>query len=132
MSEVRGEPREDPDLGGAEPAGEPVHRVGALTVALRSQRAYLGGQPVPFRNKEFELLARLASAPGTISRQTLMADVWDVNFPGLSRTLDVHVAAIRRKLAEAAEKLDPIDPTELPRIITSRGRGYRLIPSRRH
>jgi len=72
------------------------------------------------RAKEFELLARLAVEAGSaVSRETLMADVWDAHWFGSTKTLDVHVAALRRKLA--APGVD-----DLPQISTLRGHGYRL------
>jgi DNA-binding response OmpR family regulator len=81
------------------------------------------GREVPLRGKEFDLLARLAAEPGVaIRRDTLMTDVWDVHWFGSTKTLDVHVAALRRRLAEVA------DGAALPRIVTLRGHGYRLEP----
>ena len=75
------------------------------------------------RSKEFDLLARLAAEPGrAVSREALMADVWDENWFGSTKTLDVHVAALRRKLADAADAT----PARVPTITTLRGHGYRL------
>jgi len=75
------------------------------------------------RAKEFDLIARLAAEPGTaISREALMADVWDENWFGSTKTLDVHVSALRRKLAAAARECSG----RAPEIVTLRGRGYRL------
>src|SRR5207248_57726 len=72
--------------------------------------------------KEFDLLARLAEQPGVaVSRETLMSEVWDAHWYGSTKTLDVHIAALRRKLSSAAEA-----PGEVPRIATLRGHGYRL------
>jgi DNA-binding response OmpR family regulator len=51
-----------------------------------------------------------------------MADVWDENWFGSTKTLDVHVAAVRRKLTEAADGT----PGRMPAIVTLRGHGYRL------
>ena len=51
-----------------------------------------------------------------------MADVWDANWFGSTKTLDVHVAAVRRKLAAAAAARTP----PVPEIATLRGHGYRL------
>jgi DNA-binding response OmpR family regulator len=51
-----------------------------------------------------------------------MADVWDENWFGSTKTLDVHVAALRSKLAEAAG--DEADA--MPKIVTLRGHGYRM------
>jgi DNA-binding response OmpR family regulator len=54
----------------------------------------------------------------------LMSDVWDENWFGSTKTLDVHMAAVRRRLAEA-ERGHP-DDAVAPRITTLRGRGYRM------
>jgi len=85
-----------------------------------------GGEKVfefVLRAKEFDLLARLAAEPGTaVSREVLMAEVWDEHWFGSTKTLDVHVSALRRKLAAAAQERG----TRAPDIVTLRGRGYRL------
>jgi DNA-binding response OmpR family regulator len=98
--------------------------VGDLTVDVGSRRASIAGADLALRAKEFDLLARIVREPGiALSRETLMADVWDENWFGSTRTLDVHVAALRRRLAEAAPPA-----ARLPRISTLRGYGYRLDP----
>src|SRR4051812_34328226 len=98
-----------------------VLTVGALTVDVAARRVSVGGEEVPLRTKEFDLLARLAADAGTaISRETLMADVWDAHWYGSTKTLDVHVAALRRKLAA------PAGPDGPPPITTLRGHGYRM------
>jgi len=75
------------------------------------------------RAKEFDLLARLSAEPDrAVSRESLMSDVWDENWFGSTKTLDVHVAAVRRKLADAADGCE----TRVPAIVTLRGHGYRL------
>ena len=102
---------------------QPVESVGSLTVDTAARRCRLGGVEVPLRAKEFDLLARLAADPGVaLSRETLMSDVWDEHWSGSTKTLDVHVAALRRRLDEtaAAAGTDPV------RITTLRGHGYRL------
>jgi DNA-binding response OmpR family regulator len=79
------------------------------------------------RSKEFDLLARLAAEPGTaISRGTLMADVWDEHWFGSTKTLDVHVATLRRRLSEF------VPGASMPQIVTLRGHGYRLENSSGH
>jgi DNA-binding response OmpR family regulator len=106
------------------PAASPQHslQVGDLVVDTAARRCTLGGNEVGLRAKEFDLLARLAAEPGVaLSRERLMADVWDENWFGSTKTLDVHMAAVRRRLAEAEK-----DGTTAPRITTLRGRGYRL------
>jgi DNA-binding response OmpR family regulator len=101
----------------------PVAAVGDLTVDVGARRCLLGGQEVRLRAKEFDLLARLAAEPGVaVSRTTLMADVWDENWFGSTKTLDVHVAALRRRLEEAAAAAGARPVA----ITTLRGHGYRL------
>lgn len=96
--------------------------VGDLIVDLAGRRVSVQGTEVSLRAKEFDLLARLVAAAGAaVSRETLMADVWDENWFGSTKTLDVHVAALRRRLAGGA----PLGSTP-PVITTLRGHGYRL------
>jgi DNA-binding response OmpR family regulator len=107
------------DATGAGP--EPARPVGDLVVNRDARRVTVKGTEIPLRAKEFDLLARLVADPGTaVSRETLMADVWDENWFGSTKTLDVHVAALRRRLAE----FDGVGA--LPVIVTLRGHGYRL------
>jgi DNA-binding response OmpR family regulator len=102
-----------------------AHRVGDLEVNTAARRVSLAGRPVELRAREFDLLARLAAQPGVaISRATLMTDVWGENWFGQPKTLDVHVAALRRKLAEAAAGR----PVSLPEIVTLRSHGFRFEP----
>lgn len=73
--------------------------VGDLVVDDQSRRAYLGGAELALRAKEFDLLSRFVAAPGAaLSRATLMADVWDANWYGSTKTLDVHVSSLRSRL----------------------------------
>ena len=106
----------------AAPGAQPMMlAVGDLLVDTGSRRASVAGTEMPLRAKEFDLLARLAAAPEVaISRETLMAQVWDENWFGPTKTLDVHVAVLRRKLAGMAQL------GSVPRITTLRGHGYRL------
>jgi DNA-binding response OmpR family regulator len=100
---------------------------GDLLVDPGARRATVRGAELGLRTKEFDLLARLVSSPGVaVSRETLMADVWDENWFGSTKTLDVHIAALRRRLADAGRGVDP--PAELPEITTLRGYGYRIEP----
>jgi DNA-binding response OmpR family regulator len=104
--------------GGNEPA-----KLGDLVLDTASRRVTLGGAELALRTKEYELLVRLAAEPGVaVSRETLMADVWDEHWFGSTKTLDVHVAALRRRLSEN------YDGGALPVIVTLRGHGYRLDP----
>ncbi|MDN5918037.1 MAG: response regulator transcription factor [Pseudonocardia sp.] len=95
--------------------------LGDLVVDTASRRVTVGGTELALRAKEFELLARLAAEPGAaVSRETLMSEVWDEHWFGPTKTLDVHVATLRRRLASA------MDAAVLPTIVTLRGHGYRL------
>jgi DNA-binding response OmpR family regulator len=97
--------------------------VGQLEVDEVARRATLGGVAVELRAKEFDLLARLAMGAGeAVSRETLMSDVWDAHWFGSTKTLDVHIAALRRRLVEVAESAGCLAPA----ITTLRGHGYRL------
>jgi DNA-binding response OmpR family regulator len=100
-------------------------RVGALEIDPAARRVHLGPAELSLRAKEFDLLARFMEEPGdAISRATLMSDVWDEHWFGSTKTLDVHVAALRRKLDRAAAETSC--PT--PAIVTVRAHGFRLEP----
>ncbi len=102
----------------AEPRGESRVTVGDLVVEGNARRAWIGADELVLRAKEFDLLARLVADVGNaVSRETLMADVWDEHWFGSTKTLDFHIAALRRKL-------DPADGVS--RITTLRGVGYRF------
>lgn len=96
--------------------------VGDLTVDTSARRAFLGGAELSLRAREFDLLACLARAAGTaVRRDDLMAQVWDENWFGSTKTLDVHVSSLRRRLAEAAG-----GQSAVPVITALRGVGYRM------
>jgi DNA-binding response OmpR family regulator len=97
--------------------------LGDLVLDLAGRRVLAAGTELPLRAKEFELFARLAAQPATaVSRETLMSEVWDEHWFRSTKTLDVHIAALRRHLADLPAG------TALPRITTLRGHGYRLDP----
>ena len=106
--------------GPADPDTQPTS-IGDLVIDPASRRVSVAGQELVLRAKEFDLLARLAATPGVaVSRHVLMTEVWDENWYGPTKTLDVHVAALRRRLASVAEL------GSVPEISTLRGHGYRL------
>jgi DNA-binding response OmpR family regulator len=73
--------------------------VGALVVDLRTHEVAIAGAPIELTPKEFDLLAHLASDPGAaLTRRSILEEVWDANWYGSAKTLDVHVASLRRKL----------------------------------
>ena len=82
---------------------------------MPARRATIDGRELQLTLKEFDLLALLASEPGVVvDRQRILREVWDTTWYGSSKTVDVHVAALRKKLG---------DPTL---IETVRGVGLRL------
>jgi DNA-binding response OmpR family regulator len=102
--------------------GEPM-TVGPLVVDLAARTCTIGGAEVPLRAKELDLLARLTRDAGVaVTRESLMSDVWDENWFGSTKTLDVHIASLRRRLADVADEVGVNPPT----ISTLRGYGYRL------
>lgn len=97
----------------AEP--DPVLHAGRVEVDTRTRRATVDGREVTLTRKEFDLLALLAGDPGaTRTRDEILEEVWDAHWYGPTKTLDVHVASLRKKLG---------DPTL---IETVRGVGFRL------
>ncbi|HZO79239.1 MAG TPA: response regulator transcription factor [Solirubrobacteraceae bacterium] len=94
-------------------------RICDLTIDLGARRVWRAGQELELTRKEFDLLVRLAREAGrVVSRESLMSDVWDINWFGSTKTLDVHIALLRRKLGD-----DPAAPIY---IHTVRGVGFRL------
>lgn len=98
---------------------------GDLTVDVAGRRCLVAGVEVTLRPKEIDLLICLLMSAGTaLSRTQLMGQVWDENWTGSTKTLDVHIAALRQRLAATARLSDP--PPRIPEISTLRGYGYRL------
>jgi two-component system alkaline phosphatase synthesis response regulator PhoP len=92
---------------------------GPLVLNLQGRSVTLHGQPVALSRTEFDLLATLAQHPGLIwSRERLMERVWGPEYPGVTRVVDVHITAIRRKLGDDADAPGFIE--------TVRGLGYRF------
>jgi DNA-binding response OmpR family regulator len=92
--------------------------VGGLAIDADSRRVTLGSVEIELRPKEFELLLLLAANAGrAVPREEIMTSVWDEHWYGSTKTLDMHISALRRKIDGA---------TEPSRITTLRGVGYRL------
>jgi DNA-binding response OmpR family regulator len=92
-----------------------VVTVGPLSLDLRSRDIALNGRPIQLTRKEFDLLAMLMAEPEKVhTREDIISRVWDENWYGSTRTLDVHIGALRQKLG-AYEWIE-----------TSRGVGFRL------
>lgn len=97
--------------------GDEVRVVGRLRVDSRTRTVTLDGQEIKLAPKEFDLLAMLCSDPGRVfTREEIMDEVWDPNWFGSTRTLDVHVNALRSKLGDPAW------------VHTVRGVGFRVSP----
>ena len=92
---------------------------GELDIDYDARRVRLDGEEVQLTRKEFDLLAALARRAGRVAkREDLMSEVWDENWFGSTKTLDVHVGLLRRKLGD--------DPAEPRFIHTVRGVGFRF------
>jgi DNA-binding response OmpR family regulator len=101
----------------AEPQESKEQLALADVVADRQTReAYVDGSRVELTTKEFDLLAYFLANPGVVlSREVLLDRVWGVTYPGGTRTVDVHVAQLRRKLSR-------------PHLVrTVRGAGYKAV-----
>jgi len=98
----------------AAPSQNVVQQIGRLTIDRDARRVELDGAEVELTPKEFDLLAFLADRPGAVrTREDIVEQVWDEHWFGPTKTLDVHIAALRRKLGPDW-------------ITTFRGVGYRL------
>ncbi len=89
--------------------------LGRLRVEPAAYLARVDGEPVELRPREFELLLALAQSAGrVVTRERLLADVWDMHWQTSTKTLDMHVHVLRRKLHGVVD------------IVTVRGVGYRF------
>jgi len=76
-------------------------RIGALELDVRGRRARLEGRELDLTPKEFDLLALLAREPGAVvTRADILQEVWQTTWFGSAKTIDVHVAALRKKLGD--------------------------------
>ncbi|WP_243056838.1 response regulator transcription factor [Nocardioides sp. SR21] len=103
--------------GGSAAAGEEAKPDG-LRIDVDARRVYAGDDEVPLTGKEFEVLNILAAnRDKVVSRGRLMADVWDENWYGSTKTLDVTIGRLR-------QKLESVGVTD--RVVAVRGVGFRL------
>jgi two-component system, OmpR family, response regulator RegX3 len=94
-----------------------AQQIGQLEIDRRTRRVQLDGQPVELTAKEFDLLAYLASDVGAVRTRTdILTSVWDAHWYGPTKTVDAHVASIRKKLGDSSW------------ITAVRGVGFRLEP----
>ncbi len=100
-----------------------VLRAGPVEMDLARHEVRVRGEAVAFPPKEFELLEAFLSRPGRLlTRSFLIDDVWGPSYFGDTKTLDVHVKRLRRKIEE-----DPHRPVHL---VTVRGLGYKFVDGR--
>jgi len=120
IARIRAVLRRVPDGDGAPvPTAEPAHRVGGLTVDTAQRRASLDGEELALTRREFDLLALLVRNAGTVlTRERLIDEVWDTNWFGSTKTLDVHVSSLRKKLGD--------DAVDSRYVHTIRGVGFRF------
>jgi DNA-binding response OmpR family regulator len=102
----------------AAPAEEPVVDPSALRIDTDARRVMLADAEVALTAKEFDVLALLAAhRDKVVPREQLMSEVWDENWFGSTKTLDVTIGRLRNKLEEAGSS---------DRVIAIRGVGFRL------
>ena len=94
-------------------------QIGELEVDPGARRAVFRGEELSLTRKEFDLLERLVRDAGrVVTREDLMSEIWDTNWFGSTKTLDVHIGWLRKKLGD-----DPANPRY---IHTVRGVGFRF------
>lgn len=101
----------------AKPAAEDkLFTAGSLAVDVKRRAVTVDGEPVILTYKEFELLCYLLENRGVVlSRDQILTKIWDYNYSGETRTVDVHIRTLRQKLGDAGTLIE-----------TVRGVGYRL------
>jgi len=98
---------------------EEVAELGDIRIDRARRTASVGGEQLELSRKEFDLLRLLVDNAGTVvTRERLIDEVWDTNWFGSTKTLDVHVSALRKKLGD--------DPSTPRYIHTVRGVGFRF------
>lgn len=100
-----------------QPQTQEMVRVGELEIDVTRHEVRLGKEIVSLRAQEFELLLVFARQPGRVfDRETLLQQAWGYDFYGQTRTVDVHVAQLRRKLSPSHVQIETVT-----------GVGYRLV-----
>ncbi|CCW11892.1 MULTISPECIES: winged helix-turn-helix domain-containing protein [Rhodococcus] len=101
VARIRAVGRRVADSGDTPQARAGIQTVGTLTIDRRTQRVHLGEREIHLTAKEFDLLCHLTEDPGAVYRRSeILHQVWGGNWYGTSKTLDAHVAAIRKKLGD--------------------------------
>jgi two-component system alkaline phosphatase synthesis response regulator PhoP len=93
-------------------------RVGDISIDMRRREVKIKDELVKLRTQEFELLRVMAEDPGRVfSRDQLLYLAWGYDFAGQTRTVDVHIAQLRRKIQASKNQIETVT-----------GYGYKLIP----
>lgn len=104
---------------GSQPGGD-VYRFGEVSVDFRRMEVIRAGVPADLSAREFKLLKHFIAHRGaTLSRETLLAEVWGYDETPLTRTVDVHVAGLRQKIESS--------PKSPEYIVTVHGLGYKFV-----
>jgi two-component system, OmpR family, alkaline phosphatase synthesis response regulator PhoP len=94
-----------------------VFRIGDLTIDPARREVTVAGQPIDVRTKEFDCLMTLAENKGIVlSREKLLEIAWGYDFAGQTRTVDVHVAHLRKKISHSTAQIETVT-----------GVGYKLV-----
>lgn len=102
----------------AAPDGTQRLSIGGITLDVQAHTVMADGARVALTLKEFELLQLLMQHPGTVfTRERLLSDVWDMDYDGETRTVDVHIRTLRTKLGACGAQVE-----------TVRGLGYKMEP----
>lgn len=100
-------------------AYEKTLTVGDLGIDPSRREARLGGRSLDLRTQEFDLLLTLAGQPGRVfTREQLLQQAWGFDFYGQTRTVDVHIAHLRKKMGDSTVKIETVT-----------GVGYKLVVS---
>lgn len=103
VARIRAVVRRTSSTAEADSGTESVREMSGLVVDTRTQRVELNGEEIHLTPKEFELVVYLSADRGAVyRRQDILHDVWDTNWYGTSKTLDAHIAAIRKKLGSSS------------------------------
>jgi len=101
---------------GSRDNGEGIVEVGELRINIGAHTVTVGGEDIPLTPKEFELLQLFMRHPEHVfSREKLLSEVWGIDYPGETRTIDVHIGTLRTKIKPYGKCIE-----------TVRGVGYRF------
>jgi DNA-binding response OmpR family regulator len=117
LARIRAVTRRTSAASDSAPPTDAPRELGSLVIDPRTRRVMLAGTEIHLTPTEFDLLLHLSADPGTVQRRPdILRDVWHTEWYGATKTLDAHVAAIRRKLG---------DPGWIESV---RGIGFRFEP----